>query len=68
MKHYKVGQAVWIKNRKRMGIVNQVDNKGQIQKVEIEGEIFSVIGLIIEALSIFKIIWLSIKTIFRKDE
>lgn len=68
MKSYKVGQAVWIKNRKKMGIVNQVDNNGKIQKVEIDGQIYNILGLIVEALSIFQMLWLSLKVIFKKND
>lgn len=66
MAKYKVGQAVWVKNRKKIGIVTQVGQDGQPQKVEIDGEIFSVLGLILEVVSLFKLIILGISSIFKK--
>ena len=66
MAKFKVGQAVWIKNRNKMGIVHQVDKNGNPQKVEIDGEIYQTVGLILEVIGLFKAIWLGIKSIFKK--
>lgn len=66
MAKFQVGQAVWIKNRKKMGIIHQVDKDGNPQKVKIDGEIYQTVGLILEVIGLFKAIWLGIKSIFKK--
>lgn len=68
MAQFRVGQAVWIKNRKKMGIIHQVDKDGNPQKVEIEGEIYNTVGLIFEVVSLLKLIWLGLKSIFKKKK
>lgn len=68
MAKFKVGQAVWIKNRKKIGIISKVDNNGNPQKVEIDGEIYNTVGLIFEVVSLLKLIWLGLKSIFKKKK
>lgn len=68
MAKYKVGQAVWIKNRKKMGIITQVDVSGNPQKVEIDGDIYNTVGLILEVVSLLKLIWLGLSSIFKKKK
>lgn len=68
MTKYKINQNVWVSNRKKIGIVKQIDRNGYPQKVEIDGEIYNTIGLIFKTVSLLRLIILSIKSIFNKHK
>lgn len=68
MKHLKVGSAVWIKNKKKIGIITQVGRDGKPQKVEIDGKEYNTVGLILKVVSLFRLILLGLKSIFGKNQ
>lgn len=68
MRKFKVGQKVYVKNLDKYGTVHKVDSDDQPTEIEVDGQILEAVDLLVKALSIFKLLWLAIKGIFKKDE
>lgn len=66
MRKFKLNQTVYIPEIGKVGTVKKIDDNGQVIEVDVNGTIINVVGLILEAYTIIKAIWLAIKSIFKK--
>lgn len=66
MAKFKVGQTVYIHGQNKFGTIAKVDKNGLPIEIKVDGQIIETVGLILEVVSLFKLIWASIKSLFKK--
>jgi hypothetical protein len=67
MTKFKIGDTVKIKETKQVGKVVSINDKGIVEQVDVNGDIVSTVGLILEIVGIIKQIWYNIKKLFTKS-
>ena len=65
MTKFKTGQKVYVKNIDTYARVARVNEHGQPIEIDIDGQIVSTVGLIIEAVNLLRQLWKAIQSLFK---
>ncbi|MCP4178123.1 MAG: hypothetical protein GY756_10180 [bacterium] len=65
MSNFRVGQKVKVKGYKGLGVITKLTDSGEPREVVIGDKIINVINEVVKVVSVFKALWLIIKSIFK---
>lgn len=67
MSNYRVGQKVKVPGYKQLGRITKLQKNGEPEEVLIGNEVISVVGLLVQIVSLGRALWSIIKSIFSKN-